>query len=1804
MPRDYASSHSRIAATQRFGFAVCSTLGVREIPAMNRSKILFVLAPIVAVLLALAGVGQSAMSALAQDDIASPAHHVTPIIDITVQPAQLNGWRLIEEAPTGAGAFVFGPAQPPLGKGSIEFTINERGAYGISTSDYAGLQLSTLTHLSYATYRSSYDPENHTTINLQFDIDYDITDASAGAQGRLIFEPYKTNQPAGGVEQNVWQTWNALATNSAWWATADPGARYCDRESPCTWAQLIKLFPRAAIAADGQLWLRAGNWWGRSVTASADALVVGVNGVQTRYDFEPEPLCSETCYVDGKLGNDSYGGATPARAKRTLQAALTQVTAGGQVIVAAGTYSEALTLTQPVSLLGPNADVCPHDPAKIEQINPARQDEAVLTPAGGVAFTLAAGVSDVTIAGFTVATPAQSAIVTNGMTGEFARITIRNNRFVQLTGTAIASTAGALTDWEISCNRSEAASATVIAMTGGALRRVTIAENFLQGAETTASTSAVVIENGVDIAVRTNTINGFGGDAIRLVSQALRAVITHNTLNTVGVGVRLHGAANVVTNWLEQVYVEFNTITDVTTAAVLVDHAEGEVAGVVADLCICANLIQQDVSRLVDDAALIDLRLRETAEDPYGRIVVRETALTLHGETNGVTVHGLRVRGALHQLDVHDNLFDGGNVGGGTGTQPPSSGIYLQTDDAAYGVLPATAQVTITNNEITHFEQGVTVFDPLRSVYGGLPAGASVQASGNQIAGNRQFGVRNGDGVEIVAVNNWWGDAQGPSGAGPGAGDAISENVAYCTWLDAPPPSGAATGFVHNLTTGRDYCTINAAVTDASTQNGDTLTTDARVFVEQVSISKSITLTGAGIGASIIQAPASLSPTVGAALLTIEGEGVTVRVSQFTLAGPGGEVCGALRAGIAVQGGALAEIHHNEIREMRNEPLQACSQGVGIAVGNSALASPGVATIVSNRITGYQKAGVVVSGIGAHATLIGNLIEGAGPTNVLVQNGVQVSYGATATITGNTITGHAFTPFSLVSTGILLYRADADTDGNTLRDNQVGIYLVDSSGVHERNTISASMVALASPGYWGIIVDAPPPGRKPHLALTTPRNKATSTTAAQQSADVSGVQHVIVRNNAFFSDGGGIGLQADGGYGALDIDLTATNNEIRGWSRGVNITQCAGNCSGTGYRAATLRHNLIVDNHAALDNSSAGGLGVQAEANWWGSPSGPTTTRNPGGAGGALTGDADFAPWLCSGVDGDPAIGFQPETTTTMCGLAEQLVILTQPVGGLEGFPLPQQPVVRIEDRDGNLAVNFNGPVTITPAPGASAILGGGVTVYAVNGLARFTDVRVDSYGEGLVLAIGAPGIPAVVSQPIAVTPQTGNITVRVEVVGQPPTENWRINGPAGVATLPPGGGELQLTDLHANETYVLALENKAGYVLSATCVAGASGGESVAVPLAYQAEVTCTFVATAQPATVTIRQQVIGQTPVIDWAFTGDLGAFSLPAAGGETQFSVPAGVYLVESAARVSYASAVSCTNGAGGGAQALLTLAPGAAVSCTFTATERTTALVLSKTVGLAPDRCGASNVIGVPAGTVVYYCYTILNTGEAPLSLHNLADSEAGPVLADLDYVLAPGATIDTVRLGRILSETVSTTTVTDGVWTAATGEGPAAHDQATAAVNVLQAGISGVLTVGDAGVACGGRSDLEVEPGATVNYCVTLLNTGEVTLQSHRITIPELGIDQQIEHRLAPGAFVRLTATEIPQLGGVVIEATQQQTLTVFSTNPPADPTDAPQYLVAPDLFSATGSSVATVRTPEVIEEPITQNWLYLPGVLR
>jgi PKD repeat protein len=96
-------------------------------------------------------------------------------------------------------------------------------------------------------------------------------------------------------------------------------------------------------------------------------------------------------------------------------------------------------------------------------------------------------------------------------------------------------------------------------------------------------------------------------------------------------------------------------------------------------------------------------------------------------------------------------------------------------------------QFGIPANEVTstvELSDCSKVFDNNFGVY--VYAQGDLVANGNNIEGNDIYGVYNEATQEVDAENNWWGDASGPSGVGPGTGDAVSDNVDYDPWLQAP----------------------------------------------------------------------------------------------------------------------------------------------------------------------------------------------------------------------------------------------------------------------------------------------------------------------------------------------------------------------------------------------------------------------------------------------------------------------------------------------------------------------------------------------------------------------------------------------------------------------------------------------------------------------------------------------------------------------------------------------------------------------------------------------------------------------------------------------------------------------------------------------------------------------------------------------------------------------------------------------------------------------------------------------------------
>lgn len=264
---------------------------------------------------------------------------VTPVqaapVPVVVDPSDIGtDWFVSNDGVAGvsSGAFVTGPATPPMGVGSMRFTLDENARYLIGTPNYAGTRLDALSALSFVAYQPKWG------LTLQFDIDYNGIDADTSYQGRLSFEPSETGVA---LLANSWQTWDALAVtpNGAWWASRAPGNTVCPQSNPCNLSELLAAYPNAVIHANygypGFLLIKAGGPIAAGFTGYADALTVSVTGVsETVYDFEPPTVT----YVDDDFTSTTPGWGLDHFAK--IQDGIDYVQSGGTVNVFPGSYSE------------------------------------------------------------------------------------------------------------------------------------------------------------------------------------------------------------------------------------------------------------------------------------------------------------------------------------------------------------------------------------------------------------------------------------------------------------------------------------------------------------------------------------------------------------------------------------------------------------------------------------------------------------------------------------------------------------------------------------------------------------------------------------------------------------------------------------------------------------------------------------------------------------------------------------------------------------------------------------------------------------------------------------------------------------------------------------------------------------------------------------------------------------------------------------------------------------------------------------------------------------------------------------------------------------------------------------------------------------------------------------------------------------------------------------------------------------------------------------------------------------------------
>jgi hypothetical protein len=86
--------------------------------------------------------------------------------------------------------------------------------------------------------------------------------------------------------------------------------------------------------------------------------------------------------------------------------------------------------------------------------------------------------------------------------------------------------------------------------------------------------------------------------------------------------------------------------------------------------------------------------------------------------------------------------------------------------------------------------------------------------------------------------------------------------------------------------------------------------------------------------------------------------------------------------------------------------------------------------------------------------------------------------------------------------------------------------------------------------------------------------------------------------------------------------------------------------------------------------------------------------------------------------------------------------------------------------------------------------------------------------------------------------------------------------------------------------------------------------------------------------------------------------------------------------------------------------INLLPGGTVNCEFFNRQPPLSVVVTKTVGIDPNTCGTFEELEASAGTDVYFCFSLQNTGGITFTEHSLIDASLNVTLS-FDYLLEPG-----------------------------------------------------------------------------------------------------------------------------------------------------------------------------------------------------
>jgi hypothetical protein len=442
----------------------------------------------------------------------------------------------------------------------------------------------------------------------------------------------------------------------------------------------------------------------------------------------------------------------------TIAQAVAAASDNDDIQVAAGTYPTATILVD-----------------KILTIAGAGAASTFVEPSG-VGFSIAA--NDVVIQDLTVRNGTQAVLLgTSGVSNfELNGVDLTNNssRGIEIAATVsdIRVVGGTVSGNNIGIRMSSTSNVDGLGVTGTTFTNHTLA--IYQANDGSTSQLNDLQVDDCDFINNTST-------AAVYAEEIRNSTIQNSTFTTNQRGVLIFKAYEGSGVPVENVTIQNNTFSGSTVATIQVQ--EQTTIGFGGPIDVVGNTINQDVGLLTANVGAIDVRLRSTTT--HAAVNVTDNEVTLSGTfATATAAHGVAIRGN-GPVNVTGNTLDGGGVGG-SATNPPSSGIYIRSQDtlANFAAIPSGAAISASCNRITGFTNGVSVYDLVGNAYGGLSAGVVVSINDSIIAGNTA-GIVNGPNPPTVdAEDNYWGCAAGPGN--PGC-DSVTGDVDFTPFASTPP---------------------------------------------------------------------------------------------------------------------------------------------------------------------------------------------------------------------------------------------------------------------------------------------------------------------------------------------------------------------------------------------------------------------------------------------------------------------------------------------------------------------------------------------------------------------------------------------------------------------------------------------------------------------------------------------------------------------------------------------------------------------------------------------------------------------------------------------------------------------------------------------------------------------------------------------------------------------------------------------------------------------------------------------------------